>query len=142
MKRLPFVLAVLVLSACGADDFECDVAALDGAYLITYSERGGGTCGQLSDQVALFASGEAVSDPGNSEETCTDDYIPPSTDACVDRGSTTCTDVDGYSFHIEGQMTQKTDSGSRYEGLATFSVFDPDGRVECISTYNMKAVRQ
>lgn len=136
MKNLILFLAVLV-GCSGADEAEpCDLAHRDGTYLLSYTERSGGTCGELPDVVGR-ADPDSISDGCMLTEP--DDV---SADQCTLTRSLVCTvqNPDGAIYGIA--VTKESGGGARLEGIYTMTIRDAAGELVCLGTYDVVAVRQ
>lgn len=139
MKNLIPFLVVLV-GCSGADEGEpCDLAHRDGTYVQSFSERDGGTCGELSDQVVILSDG--MGSTSGVPQNCAEDAPSElSADQCSLTRAYSC-EFDGTIVSFVGVTTER-DGGARLVGTVTSTVFNPDGSMSCRSTYDVTFTRQ
>lgn len=135
----------IFLAGCGGTDGDdgaaaCDPADRSGTYLMRYSERADGTCGDAPDTlVRLDPDGELG---GGCSLDAPDEW---SADQCRLTRSVTCCDG-GYCTSVTGFTTQQDDSGATISGVMTFQIQEigASGAVldGCLSTYDVTATRQ
>jgi hypothetical protein len=119
---------------------ECDPATeRSGTYRATFTTVDG-TCG---DQVsALIRLDPNAAPPSTCMRTFDDVW---SDDMCRLERSLLCDApgvCNGCSQETVGITTQVTETGSVLSGLMTISLYDSDGTLLCVGTYQMRAERQ
>jgi hypothetical protein len=145
MKKFLLIAAAMASVACsGSDDGEasaggCSNSDRDGTYLLEYSERDGGMCGELPDAVGRLDADAPIE--GVCERTAEDEW---SSDQCKLTRSLRCTsETDGLIIEGVAVSEQEDSAGDVLTGLYTITARDlATGEVLCTSTYNVTATRQ
>jgi hypothetical protein len=138
MKKA-FMIAALALGCSGADEsFTCEPGDRSGTYVIHYSERPNGTCGEPPDEVTRL--------DGGPDPSCTLDAPDMvSADQCRLDRSITCCGEGGICSHIVGYTEQQDESGARITGTITVRIDEANpfgGRDPvCVSTFDIVATR-
>lgn len=140
-----YLVLAMMLVACGSSgedesEFTCERSDRSGTYLLSYSERPNGTCGDIPDQVSRL---DPDADLGFG---CSLDAPDSwSADECRLDRSVTCCDG-GYCTSVVGYTEQQDAEGGRISGVMTFQVQEigASGAVldGCTSTYDVAAERQ
>jgi hypothetical protein len=126
MRTLAIVTALL--AGCGADSFECELGALDGAWRIHYEEQDG-TCGALPDEVTTLMPGPTPGCTATVNETSADRCAADRAFACpIDGGDIT------WSIHYD-----QTDA-DLVVGTGTLTIALDTGAA-CRSTYEITLER-
>jgi hypothetical protein len=142
MKTAALVGVVLSLAGCSSRDDEpepCSMLHRDGAYLQSYDERPGGTCGAVTDQVVVIDRNSLNTLPPGCAFDANDRV---SKDECQLTRNYTCP-LDGAPGTVSViAVTKESDGGAKLSGLFTATMRDGDGAFVCASTYDIMAVRQ
>lgn len=123
------------------DSFTCNEATdRSGTYLASYSERSGGTCGDIPDELGRLDGVNAL--PAQCTEDAPDVW---SADGCrLDRSFTCCEGY--YCTSIVAVTEQRDASAATITGTLSLRIteFDPAGNPvdSCSSLYDMTAQRQ
>jgi hypothetical protein len=115
----------------------CDLAHRTGTYVQSFTERAGGNCGPLPDQVGVIE--DALALPVG----CTlDKPDKASADQCDLTRAFTCP-LDGAPGTVSTvAFTSESDGGATLAGLFTLRIYDGDGALVCLGTYDLVATRQ
>lgn len=140
--RQVLALAMAFSTACGSDadgtdPVECAPEGADrrGTYLLSYDERPDGTCGAIADVLVSDIQSATL------EESC-EVQAERWTD-CRFETSFRCVDPDaGDILNATAFTDQVTSDGSIIEGIVTWDIRYPDGSPACVSTYDVRYVRQ
>src|SRR5688500_18526817 len=143
MRHLLLIAALVGCGPSSGDDeeeFKCERADRSGTYLLHYSERTMGSCGQPPDEVARLDV------EGGLAQSC--QFTAPdawSSDECRLDRSIQCCDG-GFCTTIIGYTEQQDATGETIVGVLTIRVEEigASGLVlsSCVSTYDVTASRQ
>jgi hypothetical protein len=137
MKRFLLIAALATVGCSGESGTpECDRTDRSGTYLFEYSQRDGGTCGDLPDYVGRLDVDAPI--PAECTLTADDDWSP---DLCKLTRSMSCLDTDGVTVNGTAITEQQDSEGDVLSGLYTVELRDSGGTL-CMSTYNLTATRQ
>jgi hypothetical protein len=139
MSKSAVVMGVLLAACSGSGDEpeSCSLAHRKGTYVVHYDERANGSCGAISDQIAEITTGGGVP-PGCGYDA--DDK--PSADECDLTRKYTCP-LDGVPGTVSiVAITTERDGGDRFDGIATTTIRDSDGVIQCVSTYDVTYTRR
>lgn len=124
-------VSLLLALGCSDDPGGADKCEPGGAYLASYEELGSGTCGPLPDEVITSA------DTGSGTD-CTVDSRTESADGCnVDAEMTCPTDAAGWTIHSKSIVDWRENTL-----LFDATLIDPDGYIDCRSTYRVTLTPQ
>ena len=129
--------AVLCQAACGGDDPGCDIGDRQGVYLQQMTQRPGGTCGAVPDEVIDVRSGGASESAMACQERVPDELSDAS---CQLTRSLSCSVPGGGTTTILAVTTDIYGDGSVFEGTMTVTVVDPVYG-DCRSTYDLRMER-
>lgn len=138
------VLGALACFACSSETenrpVTCAKTERSGTYAMRFTERAGGTCGAIPEQLGRLDDAEALL-PG-----CQLDAADRwSADECKLERAYTCPEPgigSGVTSQSVAVSTQMTEDASRIDGTITLTIKRPDGTALCKSTYDATFVRQ
>jgi hypothetical protein len=138
------ILAGMVLfsiGCSGGDDAKpvpCSGAHRTGTFIAHFVERAGGTCGHITDTVTKLDSTSGQLAPG-----CMfDDTDTGSVDQCSLTRAITCP-LDGVPGTVSlVAVSTEHDGGKSFTGTTTSRIYDGNGTLQCVSTYDVTWTRQ
>jgi hypothetical protein len=142
MKRTTLAMMVVLLGGCSGEDEPepCSLSHRDGAYVQTFRERSGGSCGPLQDQVVILDAKAMTANSGVPLDCALDADDQISADQCKVTRAYTCAIPTG-SVSFVG-LAEEQDGGARITGTVTTTLFDASGALKCRSTYDVTYTRQ
>jgi hypothetical protein len=132
-------VVVLLASGCSSKDDapSCDLAHRVGTYVQHTTERAGGTCGILADQVVR------VDNPGGLPPGCTKDAADSASgDRCEYDRSYTCETTNPAGAVSIVATTTEHDGGAKLTGVLSMTIRDDTGAFVCSSAYDVVFTRQ
>ena len=137
MHKVIGVCLLLLAVSCGDEEKDvCSRHDVDGVYMVTTTEVSG-TCGDIGDFVVRVDNGARA-----EEEGCVIEHESYSDDDCKSSAEITCVDVANDLRTTAVIAAEQEPGGDKVSGVMTMTAETLVGVAVCVSTYDVRYVRQ